>query len=168
MILAASGHRPGKLGGYDLRTRRAVGALAIEHISRLEPAYVISGMALGWDQAVAGAAMILGIPVIAAVPFPSQHKRWPANSQSHYLEILDRCSKIVEISKEDPVSSHQATVWLDQRNKWMVEHCDRVIALWDGSWGGTFNCIKYARKLKRPIDNLWTRWTEPEELWGLL
>jgi hypothetical protein len=44
------------------------------------------------------------------------------------------------------------------RNEWMVDHCTHVAALWDGSPGGTGNCIRYVRKIGRPFDNLWQDW----------
>lgn len=33
----------------------------------------------------------------------------------------------------------------------MVDHCNHLIAIWDGTPGGTFNCLKYAvAKLTQP------------------
>lgn len=44
------------------------------------------------------------------------------------------------------------TDWLMQkRNEYMVDLADRVIAVWDGSKGGTANCIKYAEKVGKEI-----------------
>lgn len=33
----------------------------------------------------------------------------------------------------------------------MVDRCDRLIAVWDGSNGGTGNCVKYAKEVGKPI-----------------
>ena len=33
----------------------------------------------------------------------------------------------------------------------MVDHSDCVIAVWDGSRGGTGNCVEYARKQEKHI-----------------
>src|SRR6478752_3152397 len=42
--------------------------------------------------------------------------------------------------------------WVYQaRNKWMVDHCDMVVAYFDGSSGGTNNCINYAISRDVPI-----------------
>jgi uncharacterized phage-like protein YoqJ len=46
------------------------------------------------------------------------------------------------------------------RNKWMVNKCNKVLALWDGSKGGTGNCVSYALSVDRPIENAWKRWTQ--------
>ena len=34
----------------------------------------------------------------------------------------------------------------------MVDHSDRVLAVWDGSSGGTKNCIDYAKEKMVPVD----------------
>jgi uncharacterized phage-like protein YoqJ len=46
------------------------------------------------------------------------------------------------------------------RNEWMVDNAHIVLALWDGSSGGTGNCIKYANRksVNKPIINLWSSW----------
>jgi len=40
---------------------------------------------------------------------------------------------------------------MQKRNEWMVDHSDYVIAVWDGSKGGTGNCVKYAIKQEKEI-----------------
>ena len=71
MIVAATGHRPDKLGGYgeevfEKLVQLAMGFLEAHH-SKIT--YGISGMALGWDMAYAEALCIKEIPWTAAVPF---------------------------------------------------------------------------------------------------
>jgi hypothetical protein len=77
MILAATGHRPDKLGGYDLSIYRKLVGLAYSYLRKQTPDVVISGMALGWDQAVAEAAVKASTPFIAAIPFRGQESKWP-------------------------------------------------------------------------------------------
>lgn len=168
MIVAGTGHRPDKLGGYTNQTRLALGGLATEYLVRVWPEKVISGMALGWDQALAAAAMSMNIPVIAAIPFEGQESRWPAESQALYRKLLGWCDE-VEI-----ISPHYSPKAMQDRNEWMVDQLvgpdDRLAALWNGSWGGTHNCITYARKHLRPdqIYNLWLRWSVPQDMRELL
>ena len=40
---------------------------------------------------------------------------------------------------------------MQQRNEYMVNHSDKVIAVWNGSSGGTKNCIDYAKNRKKEI-----------------
>lgn len=35
--------------------------------------------------------------------------------------------------------------------EWMVDHCDEVIACWDGSSKGTKQCLDYAEKMGKVI-----------------
>ena len=55
-IVAGSGHRPSKLGGYSEQIHEKLVALAIGWLKKNEPSCVLSGMALGWDTALAEAA----------------------------------------------------------------------------------------------------------------
>lgn len=152
MILAATGHRPPKLGGYSDGVQRELMALAIDYCLDAPPSQIISGMALGWDQAVAEAAIECGIPFIAAIPFEGQERRWPVESQHRYRQLLAAAASVEIIS---PYPGARA---MQQRNEWMVDRADRIVALWDGSWGGTFNCVEYANRVRVPVDNLWHRW----------
>lgn len=37
------------------------------------------------------------------------------------------------------------------RNQWMVDRADQVIGIWDGTSGGTANCLEYATSKNKPI-----------------
>lgn len=153
MIWAATGHRPDRLGGYGADIEGRLIAIAEQWITEAEPAKVIIGMALGWDQAVGKACLTRGVPYVAAVPFIGQANKWPPESQAGYWRLLDKASSIVTIS-DGPYTSKA----MQLRNRWMVDNCESVVALWDGFLGsGTANCIEYALKKRRPIVNLWSR-----------
>ena len=76
MIIAGTGHRPDKLGGYGLSQHTRLRAFAKSELKRSNPNRVISGMAAGWDLALADAAFILDIPFTAAVPFEGHDAMW--------------------------------------------------------------------------------------------
>lgn len=40
---------------------------------------------------------------------------------------------------------------MQKRNEYMTDNSDIVIAVWDGSKGGTANCVRYAKKLNKEI-----------------
>ncbi|HEY9295305.1 MAG TPA: hypothetical protein VIQ31_02825 [Phormidium sp.] len=146
LTIAGTGHRPDKLGGYSDVILDRLTALAYAYLVRVDATHVISGMALGWDTAVCVAALRLGLPVTAAIPFKGQELKWPYKSQQLYHSLLTQCSSSIVLS------SYQ------RRNEWMVQQCDRLVALWDGSSGGTANCIRYANAINRPYDNVWKSW----------
>lgn len=152
MILAGTGHRPDKLGGYKEQVFTRLTDLAVKCLERYAPEKVISGMALGWDQAVAEAACIKSIPWVAAVPFEGQEGKWPEASQVKYRDLIAKATEIVVVC-EGGYAAYKMIV----RDKWMVDHCDAVLALWNGSDGGTGTTVKYATGKKRII-NVWKSW----------
>jgi uncharacterized phage-like protein YoqJ len=153
LTLGVTGHRPDRLGGYDLKTRRALGGFAVDHLVHARPDRVITGMAIGWDLAIAAAAVALDIPFTAAVPFEGQEKRWPADAQRRYRALLARAAKI------DIVSPYPGSEAFLERNRWIVDRSDRMSALWDGgTTGGTAACVRYAHSRGVPVENLWGLW----------
>ena len=148
MIICCTGHRPKSLPtGYD--TAPLI-ALAKPWLAARKPDAVISGMALGWDTAVAIAALELGIPVHAYIPFVGQADAWPQRAQTEYQSLLLRCAEIKVICPP----GYEA--WkMQARNEAMVDAADLVLALWNGEKGGTGNCCRYATEKGKPIENLW-------------
>lgn len=63
-----------------------------------------------------------------------------------YNYILKKADVVKLITGED------YKPWLmKKRNEYMVDLADKVIAVWDGSKGGTYNCVKYAEKKGKEI-----------------
>jgi uncharacterized phage-like protein YoqJ len=151
MKIAGTGHRPDKLGGYNQETKDRLYKLAHRCLKYLKPEIAISGMALGWDIAIARASLDLDIPLTAAIPFLGQEKAWPTESQIEYNEILSRATEIV-VCSEGGYAAYKMQV----RNKWMVDNCDLLLALWNKSAGGTANCVKYADSVGRDVLNVFT------------
>jgi uncharacterized phage-like protein YoqJ len=154
MIIAGTGHRPDKLGGYSENAHNNLVRLAEHWIARNKPRGVISGMALGWDQALAEASIHAHVPLLAAVPFKGQEMMWPEASRLRYNQIMSMASKI-EIVSEGGYAAYKMQI----RNEWMVNNSDLLLALWNGSRGGTANCLKYAKSKNREIYNLWNEFS---------
>lgn len=151
--IAGTGHRPQKLGGFGETANSTLRRFARAWLEILAPERVISGMALGWDQALAAAAVDLAIPFVAAVPFEGQEARWPTSSQREYQQVLCRAAEVVIVS---PGSFSAQS--MQSRNEWMTDRCDLLLALYDGSASGTGNCIRYADEIGRDTINLWASW----------
>lgn len=154
-LICATGHRPNKLGGYGHDVRRRLTQLAYDYLAQMQPEGIISGMALGWDQAWAEAGLLLGLPVHAAIPFAGQESQWPAESRKAFDAIVRRCASVTVVC-EGAYAAHKMQV----RNEWMVDRAVRICALWNGTPGGTANCLNYRGEWQRPVDNLWPRWLE--------
>jgi len=150
LIVAGTGHRPDKLGGYTQEVSQKLYQTAFDWLSKNKPKLVISGMALGWDIELATAALDLRLPVLAAVPFIGQESKWPLQSQKNYKAILKLCK--VQIVSEGSYAPYKMQI----RNEFMVNKCNLLLALYNGDKsGGTYNCINYAEKRNIKIVNLY-------------
>lgn len=158
-VVAGTGHRPEKLGGYGWNVYSKLFSFAKGVLFNLGDIQLITGMAMGWDMALADAAIVLKIPFIAAVPFDGQEAKWSPLFQTHYRRLLKHATR-VEVVCEGSYSAWK----LQERNEWMIDNCTQALALWNGSKGGTFNCIEYAKKVGVPVDNVWSQWEQHARL----
>jgi len=108
---------------------------------------MISGMALGVDTIWAELAVKHEVPLICAVPCYNQHKAWPMRSQDRYAQILNSPNSCLVYTYEGEYNKE----CMQKRNEWMVNECDILVAVWDGSSGGTANCVKYARSVDKEV-----------------
>ena len=148
MIVAFTGHRPDKLGGYKLPNDIYIKVCREidKALKELKPEKVITGMALGVDQWAGMIAYKLGIPFLAAIPFENQESKWPEKSQKTYRVLRKLAAEEVIISEGSYSIDKMQT-----RNVWMVDNCEKLIAVWDGTKGGTGNCVEYAKSLNKDI-----------------
>ena len=159
MKVAITGHRPNKLGNdYDL-TSPLIAKIRLEIIQilvdlsdqktikdGLKGVEGITGMALGIDTLFAMICIMLGIPFTAAVPCSNQDSMWPVKAKELYHKILSRAATVYYVT-----IGNYTRACMQDRNEWMVDNCDVLIAVWDGSNGGTKNCIDYAIKQGKKI-----------------
>ena len=159
MIYGFTGHRPARLGGYAREAQQKVYDLAYQMIEHhFNPGdEAIIGMAQGWDMAVASACVVLTVPFTAAVPYPGQELVWPnEETRGHYQTLLRDAKQVVYVSQSTGGNAPRA---LQLRNQWIVDHSQKLIALWDEvESGGTWNCVKYARNRGVEVINVWKDW----------
>ena len=150
MKIAITGHRPNKLwNDYNLISQpmQNIKKALVELVREHKPTHLISGMALGIDTLWALIAVEHNIPLIAAIPCTNQEKAWPENSKKRYRSILKQIG--VQISMITP--DEYTPECMQLRNEWMVDNCDLLIAVWDGTKGGTANCVRYASQVGKPM-----------------
>ena len=149
--MGVTGHRPERIIGYS---EDRLLDLAFAVLEKYQPRKVITGMALGWDLAIAKTCVSLDIPFIAAVPFIGQESLWKSDDIKLYRYILSFADK-VEIISDGGYSARK----MQKRNEFIVNNSDIIISLWDGKkYGGTWNCINYARKSEKKITNFYKSW----------
>ncbi len=105
----------------------------------------ISGCAMGVD--IWAGQLVLqkkaenpALRLIAATPWPGFANRWSTDWQVQYGDLLKNADLTV------PVCNHYHTGVFQQRNEWMVDHSNRVIAFYNGAPGGTRNTVEYAER----------------------
>jgi uncharacterized phage-like protein YoqJ len=179
--LCFTGHRPVKLGGYNDQTNfhsvlYPVLYQTLERFYNVSMRTCVSGMALGWDTWAAEAVLQLksihpDVRLIAAVPFLTQPLIWPLESQIRWRNIVQQADEIWLTDRDEQITFSELMVRLNEaaaqeqkepnapallnaRNTWMVERSKRVLSCWDGTRGGTGNCVAVARKLERTLYNL--------------
>lgn len=154
MRIAITGHRPSKLGNdYDLTSPLV---LTIKHTLQNIINYYstrfardmrmtegISGVALGIDTVWAELVLENNLPLIAAIPCMNHSSKWNQDSVERYLAILTNPLTTGIIVNKEPYKPRL----MQLRNQWMVDQLGDdglLIAVWDGSKGGTANCVAYA------------------------
>lgn len=167
MKITITGHRPHKLNQeYDLRGPISDGikdkltTLFNQH----KPEMVYIGMAIGADMIAAFACVETSTPFTAVLPLVGQQLKWPDKTQLLYHVLLVKANLIYIVDTKQHVTYEQFTELkptyyhpskMQTRNKWMVDQLtaseDRLIAIWDGSDGGTANCVKYAQSTNKAI-----------------
>lgn len=153
MKICVTGHRPDKLYGYKLLDPKYVKLKERfkELLIQNNCTEAITGMALGADMVFAIAVLELkkqgcNIKLHCAIPCRNHSCKWTKTYQDLYNYILNKADIIKLVTDED------YKPWLMQkRNEYMVDLADKVIAVWDGSKGGTYNCVKYAEKKGKEI-----------------
>lgn len=157
--IALTGHRPNKLGGYNLRKpdyQILRQKLAEEIINKsMIYSHIIchSGMALGadtiWALAINDVRSILDnhqIEFIADIPCPEQTRLWRQNDQQLWKLLVDSADKKIIYA------DHYSPKAMMQRNIGMINDCDLLIAVYNGDkTGGTAQSVKYARSKNKKI-----------------
>lgn len=143
-VCCFTGHRPERLA---IPEERVIAWLEGQIAAAVRDGYIdfISGMQRGTDIWAAEAVLKLrseGAPVrlIAACAFCGMEERWGAAWQGRYRRILDTADEVHFIGRRPGRTA------FFERNRWMVDHSSRVIAVYSGAPGGTKETIEYARK----------------------
>jgi uncharacterized phage-like protein YoqJ len=145
-----TGHRTARLYGAEHR----LFARLLAEFTGLVTVYdtFISGMAPGVDLLAARAVLqlrermpLMCIRLVAAVPFTGQERLWLPEVQREYREILALADKVVH------TAPGEYAAWkYFQRDRWIVDHCELLFAVWDGNnTGGTAYTVDYALRQQR-------------------
>lgn len=144
-----TGHRPEKLIESEEYIKDR---LRQEILRSIDEGYsvFISGMARGFDIWAAEIVLQMRsegyeIKLICALPYNGFEERWSSDWQKRYRQILSQADFVRCVSKRYAPDCFQ------NRNEWMVNHSAKVIAVYNGTKGGTKNTIEYANLCKRVV-----------------
>ena len=154
---AFTGHRPQHLpfgmNENDERCTDLKETLKEEIINLIEKEVVthfIIGMALGIDLYAAEIVLDLkarypSITLESAIPCETQAVKWSAAQRERYYDIAAQCDK------ETMLQCHYSPDCMDKRNRYMVDHADYILAVWNGCPSSTGNTVRYAHKKGKTI-----------------
>jgi len=144
-----TGYRPQKLPwGFNESDERCAAlkrriADAAEAVYRSGIRHYICGMAQGCDMFFCEAVLELrnylpGITLEAAIPCETQAAAWPEHWRERYFRLVSQCDE------ETLVQRAYTTDCMIKRNRYMVDKSSVLIAVYDGSFGGTMQTVNYA------------------------
>ncbi|MCD8143992.1 MAG: DUF1273 domain-containing protein [Oscillospiraceae bacterium] len=159
-----TGHRPDKLpwrtNELDWRCQVLKGWMAqtVEQAWLDGYRHFICGMALGCDLYFCEAVLDFQVnhPEVrleAAIPFPGQAERWPPAQQRRWKSLVNQCSFQTVIQ---PAYDRGCML---RRDRYMVSRSSRIIAVYNGTPGGTMQTLAYAMQNRLEIIRL-----DPDEL----
>lgn len=147
MIVAGTGHRPEQSElEVEVRTKAA------NKFKKAGVTTFICGMAAGFDLWAADEALKQGIEVIAAIPWRGHTPR--EEDVELYERVNTSASKVVYVTD---VEDYPGPWVYHKRNEWMVDHADAVMSYLnpETTTGGTYACVKYAKKQGKKIANIY-------------
>jgi len=168
MVITFTGHRPQKLGGYDYDNDtnsiiKNFFGYSITHIYCTNPEtdlHFITGGALGFDQMMFDVCyrckqiMQNNITIELAIPFKEQPKLWRYEDICRYEKHKRQADIVTYVDTVDgykfsgvPIGKYHIEK-MQLRNMYMVDKGDLLFSCWDGTKGGTCNCVNYAKKQK--------------------
>ena len=168
MSVCFSGYRPEKLPWGEDESDPRCAALKKRLYDAAKSAcaqgyrHFICGMARGVDFYACEAVLLLrrdypDVTVEAAVPCRDQAARWAAAQRARDEALLAQCDRRTLLQERYDGGCMQ------RRNRYMVDHSALLIAVHDGSPGGTLYTIEYALRCRRhvlvlpPVGSAWER-----------
>ena len=102
------------------------------------------GMALGFDT-VCGEALLrlkgeYPVRLVACIPCADQSERFSAAQRARYDALLSACDERVVLHER------YENGCMFERNRYMVDRCDVLLAYLESGCGGTLYTVNYARK----------------------
>lgn len=172
--IALTGHRPNKLGGYNMeqpsyqKLQQHLQQIIVKQFDVFDIVVGHSGLALGadtvWTKAILAVKEQHPERVVfhAEIPCMEQSQPWFKQSDidfwQHSVTSADLATvygSLAEIPNvKDPKRIKLASQLLKERNVGMMSHADWVLAIHDGTPGGTSHAVKYCNDKSIPVHTI--------------
>jgi len=146
-----TGHRPEKLPWRDREDDPRAVALKeklfdlVEALCQSGITHFLCGMARGADFYFCEAVLRLreeqrDVTLEAVIPCEEQALRWSERDRNRYFHLVSQCDY------ETLIQTNYGPDCMKKRNYYMVDHAAVLIAVYDGTLGGTMQTVSYARR----------------------
>ena len=114
----------------------------------------VTSLAEGADQIFAEVILEKGGHLEVVVPADDYEMTFDLRSLTNYRLLISSASLVVELGHK---VSNERAYW--DAGKWIVNHTDRLIAVWNGEaargLGGTADVVNYARERGKTVEVVW-------------
>jgi ribonuclease HI/uncharacterized phage-like protein YoqJ len=136
-LVVVAGHRPPGIGGYGpnpvadrVRTRIGEALHALQELHG--EVAVVSGLRLGAEQLGAEAALELGLPLVAVLPYPEPDSVWPEDARRRFADLVGAAATTITLERRTPGSRQSAGAAMARRDAWLGRNVDAAVVVWDG------------------------------------
>lgn len=147
MIYAITGHRPDRIFDWPSVDKRMETTMLDLRMDR-----IVQGMAPGVDLSSASVAYTLSIPYTAVVPWAGHRESIPSEWLEAYDSVMKHADDVIVLNESKDFPGNKV---YHVRNRWMVDHTDGVMSVWDGKRkGGTYSTVLYAQRQGKAVINI--------------
>lgn len=143
-VCAVTGHR---VLGKEFSLQALEGALL--SLAEAGTDTFLCGMALGFDLAcgelIAKIKETFPVKLVACIPCADQSDGYSAVQRARYAALLAACDERVVLHE------HYENGCMFERNRYMVDRCDVLLAYLTSERGGTFYTVNYAKKKGKQV-----------------
>jgi hypothetical protein len=160
MIVSGFGHTPETFGGWEseISYHQMVSFAASRVLINSETAFVTKAE-VGWEMALAEAALHLGIPTMVLVPFSGYQADIPNFWNQKYTLILENSPVVKAISDLKPGSTYEAFNLMENTNDWIFDYTKekngKFYVLWNGEKDDSAYKVRRSERMGVEVINFW-------------
>jgi ribonuclease HI len=108
----------------------------VEHLGNLAEAHpdlvVVTGLRRGSEQLAAEAAVGIGAPYVAVLPWADPAHAWPDEDRLRFDDLVGEADAVTVLDEEAPVSRQAQHASVARRDDWLARHARAAVVVWDG------------------------------------